>query len=176
MRPPRPELSNAVPPPALKVAAPPPLVRFVGALWLMGAVVGGAALVFAVLERELHLADLRETAAGLDPAADAARLDQVAALSFWGTLAVFAVVLVIEALLARPLLRGVGAVRWLLLVMLALDAGAVLLMFAFLGDGSTAFQPAVHLAGVQLAVAALAFLLGVLPPASWWFRDARSPR
>lgn len=169
-------MSNAVPPPALSKSAPPSLVRFVGALWLMGAAVGAAALVFAYLDRDTHLAALRETAAGVDAAADAARLDQVAAISFWGTLALFAVVLVVEALLARPLVRGAGVVRWALLVMLVLNAGAVLLVFAFLGDGSADFQPTVHLAGVQLAVAALAFLLGLLPPASRWFRDARSLR
>ncbi|WP_247828486.1 hypothetical protein [Arthrobacter antioxidans] len=176
MRPPRPEMSNAVPPPALRVESPPPLVRSVGALWLMGVVVGGAALVTGYLDRDAHLAGLRETAAGIDGAADPARLDQVAAIALWGTLALFAVVLVVEGLLVRPLLRGVGGVRWVLLVMLALDAGAVLLVFALLGDGSAGFQPTVHLAGLQLAVAALAFLLGLLPPASRWIRDAHSRR
>ncbi|WP_146065652.1 hypothetical protein [Arthrobacter pityocampae] len=176
MRPPRPEMSNAVPPPALKTAPPPPLVRYVGALWLIGAAVGAAALVFAYLDRDTHLAGLRDTAAGLDAAADAARLDQVAAIALWGTLALYAVVLVVEALLVRPLLRGAGAARWALLLMLALNTGAVVLVFVFLGDGSADFQPTVHLAGVQLAVAALAVLLGLLPPASRWFRDARPGR
>jgi len=169
-------MSNAVPPPVTRAVAPPPLVRYVGALWLMAGVVGAVALVFAFLDRDTHLAGLRETAAGLDGTADAARLDQVAALAFWGTLAVFAVVLVLEALLVRPLLRGRGAVRWALLLVLLLDVGAVLLVSAFLGDDSAGFQPTPQLAGVQLAAATLAFVLGVLPPASRWFRDVRPPR
>ncbi len=147
-----------------------------GALWLLGSVVGVAALVFAYLDRDAHLARLRETAAGIDAGADAARLDQVAAIAFWGTLALFAVVLVAEALLARPLVRGRGGVRWVLLVMLALNVGAVLLVVAFLGEDSAGFQPTAHLAGVQLALAALAFLLCLLPPAARWFRDARPPQ
>ncbi|MHA7239343.1 hypothetical protein [Arthrobacter sp. TMS1-12-1] len=176
MRPPRPEMSNAVPPPVSKEVAPPPLVRYVGALWLMAGVVGIVALVFAVLDRDEHLAGLRDTAASVDGTADAARLDQVAALALWGTLAAFAVVLVLEALLVRPLLRGRGAVRWALLVVLVLNVGAALLVSAFLGDDSAGFQPTPQLAGVQLAAATLAFLLGVLPPASRWFRDVRPPQ
>lgn len=172
-------MSNAVPPPVLREATPPPLVRYVGALWLMGGVLGVAALVVAYLDRDTHLAGLRETAASIDGAADATRLDQVASIALWGTLALFALVVVVEVvevLLVRPLMRGVGRVRWALLVALVLDAGAVLLVFAFLGDGSSGFQPTPHLAGVQLAVATLAFLLGLLPPASRWFRDVRPPR
>ena len=145
------------------------------ALWFMGGVAGVAALVFAYLDRDAHLARLGDTAAGIDAGADAARLDQVAAIAFWGTLALFAVVLVVGALLVRPLMRGHGGVRWALLVILALDVGAVLLVVAFLGEDSAGFQPTVHLAGAQLALAALAFLLCLLPPASRWFRDARPP-
>lgn len=176
MRPPRPELSNAVPPPIATVPSAPPSVRSVGALWLLGTVIGVAALIAAFLDRGTHLDVLRETARNVEGAGDTTVVDQVTLIALWGTLAVYALVLLVEALLVRPLLRGRGRTRWALLVMIVLNAGAVLLVLAFLRDGSGGFQPAPHLATVQLVLAALAFVLGLVPPASHWFREGRSRR
>ncbi|MEC5200155.1 uncharacterized membrane protein YhaH (DUF805 family) [Arthrobacter sp. PL16] len=171
MRPPRPAMSNAVPPPVLKEESPPPSVRRSGGLWLLAVGVGVVALVLAFLDREALLDTLAETAATIDSGADAARLDQVALIALWGTTGVFALVLLIEALLVRPLLRGRGWARWALLAMVVADAGAVLLVLAFLGDGSAGFQPAPHLAVVHLVLAVVALVLSLFPSASRWFKE-----
>ncbi|BBE22122.1 hypothetical protein MN0502_10050 [Arthrobacter sp. MN05-02] len=176
MRPPRPELSNAVPPPIVRERTAPPSVRSAGGLWLLGVVAGVVSLVFAFIDREAHLATLRETAGELDTQVDAAGVDQVASVALWGTLGLFALVLLIEALLVRPLLRGRGGTRWAVLAMVVVDAGAVLLVFAFLGDDSPGFHPAPHLAALHLVLAVLALLLWLLPPASRWFAGGHPRR
>jgi hypothetical protein len=176
MRPTRPEMSNAVPPPIVRQHRPPPLLRVAGGLWLLGVGTGAVSLVFAFLDREAHLDDLRETALTLDSQLDAARVDEVVSIALWGTMGAFALVLLVEALLVEPLLRGQGWARWVLLGTVVLNAGAVLLVLAFLGNDSPGFQPVPHLAVAQLLLAVVALVLTLLPPAARWFRERRPRR
>lgn len=169
-------MSNAVPPPIVREQAAPRVVRASGGLWLLGAVAGVVALVFAFLDREAHLDTLRETAGSLDTEVDASAVDQVASVALWGTMGAFALVLLLEALLVRPLLRRRGWARWALLMMVVFNAGAVLLVLAFLGSDAEGFQPAPHLAVVQLVLAVLALLLCLLPAAARWYRKVPSRR
>lgn len=169
-------MSNAVPPPILREPSAPRTVRNAGRLWLLGVGAGVVSLVVALLDREAHRAALRETAANLDTRVDPADLDRVTAIALWGTLGGFALVLLVQALLVRPLLRGRGWARWALLATVVADAGAVVLVFAFLGGDSPGFQPAPALAAVHLILAVLALVVGLLPPASRWFRQVRTGR
>ncbi|WP_140395053.1 hypothetical protein [Arthrobacter sedimenti] len=176
MRPTRPEMSNAVPPPIMREHTPPPLLRVAGGAELLGVVTGAVSLVFAFLDREARLDDLRETARSLDSQMEAARVDEVVLIALWGTMGAFALVLLVQALLVGPLLRGQGWARWALLGTVVLNAGAVLLVLAFLGNDSPGFQPAPHLAVAQLLLAVVALVLSLLPPASRWFRERRASR
>ncbi|MHA7281120.1 hypothetical protein ACX80H_15385 [Arthrobacter sp. MDT2-2] len=139
-------------------------------------VAGVVSLVFAFLDREAHLDDLRETAGTLDSQVDAAQVDEVVSIALWGTMGAFALVLLVGALLVGPLLRGRAWARWSLLGTVILNAGAVLLVLAFLGNGSPGFQPVPHLAMAQLLLAVVALVLSLLPPAARWFRERRPKR
>lgn len=166
-------MSNAVPPPVITEQPPPPVIRRAGTSWLLSVIAGVVAIVFALLDRETHVGSVRETAGSIDTQVDAADLDQVASIAFWGTLGVFGLVLLLEALLVRPLLRGRGWARWPLLVVVVVNTGAVLLVIAFLGNESAGFRYVPHLATGQLILAVVALVLSLLPPASRWFRTMR---
>jgi hypothetical protein len=163
-------MSNAVPPPNMVKQEPPRLLRIAGGLWLLGVAAGVAAIVLAVLDRENRLTDLQDTALTIDSQAAVEDAEQVALIAFWGTLGVFAAVLLITALLVPPLLRGRGWIRWTLATILVLDVGAVLLVQAFLESDAGAFPSVPQLAVLQLALAFIALVLTLLPPVSRWFK------
>ncbi len=164
-------MSNAVPPPITAARQPPSLLRVAGGLWFAALAAGVAALVIAFLDRESHLASIQDTALGLDPGVAPEDAEMAATIAFWGSLGALAVVLLITALLVRLLRRGRGWARWALLAVLVLDAGAVLLVQAFLGTDAAGFQPVPHLAIAQLVLAAVALAVTLLPPVSRWFRS-----
>ncbi|MHA7209801.1 hypothetical protein [Arthrobacter sp. MDT1-65] len=170
MRPPRPEMSNAVPPPVTTERQPPPLLRMAAGIWLASLAAGVAALVIAFLDRETFLANLQDTALSLESGVATEDAEMVATIAFWGSLGALAVVLLVTGLLVRTLLRGRGWTRWALLAVLVLDAGAVLLVQAFLGTDAAGFQPVPHLAMAHLVLAAVALVVALLPQVSRWLR------
>ncbi|MDQ0734033.1 hypothetical protein [Arthrobacter agilis] len=170
MRPPRPEMSNATPPPITADREPPPLLRVAGGLWLASVAAGALALVIAFLDRETFLSGIQDTALSVDAGIAPEDAEMAATIAFWGSLGAFAVVLLLVVLFVRPLLRGRGWARWALLAVLLLDAGAVLLVQAFLSTDTAGFQPVPHLAVAQLALGVIALAVTLMPPISRWFR------
>lgn len=169
-------MSNAVPPPITAAPQPPSLLRVARGLWFASLAAGVAALVIAFLDREGYLTDLQDTAVGLDSGVAPEDAEMAATIAFWGSLGALAAVLLVTGLLVRLLLVGRGWARWALLPVLVLDAGAVLLVQAFLGTDAAGFQPVPHLAIAQLALAVVALAVTLLPPVSRWFRSAHPRR
>ncbi|NMR31183.1 hypothetical protein [Crystallibacter degradans] len=142
-------------------------------LWLLSFLAGFVAIVFAYLSRDARLEWLRALAAELGPDQDSQTLDAVAALAHWGSLGVLVLIIVIEALLLRPMMRQRGWVRWVQLGVLLSHGGAAVLADAVLvapGGGEDYLR---LLLGVQLVLAAAALVISVLPGASNWFSGSR---
>lgn len=173
MRPPRPEMSDTTPPPIPPTRTPAGSVRLAGRLWFGSVVVGLAAVVLRVLDREGPLSYLRRTAGELDAGLADADLETVALIAFWGTVGALLIVLLAEAVLIRPFLAGRGWTRWVLAVLLVLNLGSVLLASAFLTDDSGGLQLPFVLLVVQAVLAAAALLVALLPASSRWFREPR---
>lgn len=173
MRPPRPEMSDPNPPPALAPREPNTEVRTSGKLWTASFLVGALALVVAFLDRTTHLSFLRETAGGLGTELEPDEIDVVIGLAFWGTLGALLVVILIEMILVRPLLKGGGWARWALLCALVLQVGAALLATAFLAGSDTGLQPVPWLVIAQAVLAGAALVACLLPGATRWFRAGR---
>ncbi|AUI50188.1 hypothetical protein [Arthrobacter crystallopoietes] len=169
-RPPRPQLSDRTPPPIGQALPPTGMVKAARSLWLLSFLLGAVAIAFAYLSRDHRLERLREIVAEVDPAQDEATVDAVAALVHWGSLGALALIIVVEALLLRGLMRRRGGIRWVQLVVLLIHGGAAVLTDAFLvapGEGEMYLR---WMLVAQLVLASAALLVSLLPGADAWFR------
>ena len=173
--PPRPPLSNPVPPPI-----PPPMTatgaaRVSKLLWLTSFAAGLMAIVFAFLARDAQVERLKEIVTDIRPDQDAASLEAVASVVFWGTLGALALVIAVEALLVRVMMRRRRWPRWVLMPVLLLH-GAV----ALLADGFVVLPEEGVYVGALLAAQLLLALAGLvvsfLPGAGAWLRAENQPR
>ena len=171
--PPRPEIGNRFPAPINEHVEPPRTLRVSRALWLLSFVSGLAAVAFTVLNRTEQHARLLEQVTALDPSRDAGVLEQVATLVFWGTVGALVLVIAIEALLMRSMMRRRSGARVGLFVMVIIHAIVAILAEAFLAapgaEGGTVRWPLV----AQLVLAGAALIAGMLPGAGAWFRSGR---
>lgn len=146
------------------------MVKAARSLWLLSFLLGAVAIAFAYLSSDARLERLREIVTEVDPAQDEATVDAVAALVHWGSLGALALIILVEALLLRALMRRRGGIRWAQLVVILLHGGAAVLADAFLvapGEGDM-YLRWVLVAQVVLACAAL--VVSLLPGADTWFR------
>ena len=179
-RPPRPEMSDRTPAPIRRTTPATTPVKVARSLWILSFAVGALLVIIAFLGRDRQLDALRELVVDLDPARDASTLDAVTELAFWGSLAAFAVVILVEAVLLRAVLRGRGRVRWALVLAVVAQVAASLLADAFLlaTDEQGLYLRIALIA--QLVSACAALVAGFTPGANAWFRlsdrTGRRPR
>jgi len=165
----RPPMSDLTPPPIAPPLRPPRILRVSRGVWIASFVVGLLAIAFAFLSRNAQFERLRAVITDLEPGQDAATLDSVTAVVFWGTIAALAVVILVEALLVRAVLRRHGAARWVLLLFLVLHAAVAVIADGFVGMDEEGLVVRIVLA-VQLLLAGVALVLALLSRAGRWFR------
>lgn len=167
--PPRPPLTDETRPPVLRPIPTPGVVRTARTLWILGFVLGGAAVFIAFLSRDAIVDELTERLGRLAPGYDADQIASLVDVVSWSSIAGLGLIIAIEAVLLGSLMNRRGGARWLQLIVLVLHAGAVLVGSAFLAIGDRAvFVTALLVAGFVLCVVAWALFL--VPGAGRWFR------
>ncbi|MCU1638942.1 MAG: hypothetical protein JWL94_1589 [Microbacteriaceae bacterium] len=145
-------------------------MRVARALWLTSLAAGLLAIVTALLEWDAQVDRLSTAAAEIEPGRDTATLDAVATIVFGGSLAALVLVVVIEAVLLKVMMRRHAWARWALLVVLLVHSGVVLLAEASLAaPGIEGILVRLLLLG-QLLLAGAGLIVSVLPGARRWFR------
>jgi hypothetical protein len=174
VKPPRPEMSDRTPPPATLSRTPTGPVKISRYLWLTSFVIGLAVLAFAFLARNDHIERLSTVIADVEPDRAAETLDTVALIVFWSSLGAIALVILIEALLERAVVRRHRWAQWAQLLVLVVHTGVVLLAGAFIALGNEGLLIAVFLV-VQLLLGGMALVVSVLPGSGAWFRAKNEP-
>lgn len=175
-RPPRPEMSDRTPAPKLQPIVPTRLVKVARTFWLVAFAAGFIAVLFAFVSRNEQLERLRTLVTELAPERDADTLSALASLVFWGTLLLYVVVMVIEAILLRVMMRGHGGARWALMIVLVVNSVVLLIADAFvIVPGDDGLYLRICLVG-QLALAGVGLVLSLFPNASAWFRAQKKRR
>jgi hypothetical protein len=132
------------------------MARLSRVLWALSFLAGALLVAIAFLRRSRQFELLRTFISDAEPGYDPGTVDTAATIAFWGALAALA-----AFTLAELMLRGAAerraAVRWILLLVVAVHGTAALVGEAFvaLAEGAVPFR---WLLGAQvlLAVAALA--------------------
>lgn len=169
-RPPRPATSDQVPPPLRPPVKPAGAIKAARGLWLASFAVGALIVVTAFFARDAQVERLSAAAAVIDPGRDAETLEAVAMILFWGSLGALALIVLVEAILLRVMMRRHGWVRWVLLVALAAHLGIVLLVEAsVVAPDLEGIAARVLLVG-QLLLAGAGLIVSALPGTRWWFR------
>jgi hypothetical protein len=162
-------MSDTRPPPAQLSTTPTGPVKIARFLWLGSFVLGLAVLAFAFLSRDDQIERLSDVIAGVDPGRPAATLTSAATIVFWSCLGAIGVVIAVEALLLRAVVRRHRWAQWAQLLVLLVHTGVVLLAGTFLAQG----DQGVLMAGlliVQLLFGVVALVVSVLPGSGDWFR------
>ncbi|TRW45089.1 hypothetical protein [Georgenia yuyongxinii] len=148
----------------------PGALRTSRTLWLLSFVAGLVAVGFSWLNRDAGKQRLLETVTDLAPGRDAATLEALANVVFWGSLAAIALVVLLEALLMRTMMRRRGWPRVAAFFVLVVHATVTVLAEAYLaapgGAGAAVRWPLL----IQLGLAVVAWIVSLSPAASRWFR------
>ena len=174
--PPRPQMSDLTPPPIIGTLVPPPAVKRIRVLWILSFVSGLIAGIFAYFAQDEILKHLRGLINGLEQGADEETVEALAVVVFWGTLGMLALVILVEVVLLRALMRRHGKVRFVLLAMLFVQGAVTLLADEFLaapGDQELGIRIMLVL---QLVLAGAAVIASVLRGANQWFRAEHQGR
>ncbi|WP_127129625.1 hypothetical protein [Georgenia sp. SYP-B2076] len=174
--PPRPEIANRFPAPIQQHVTPTTTLRVSRALWLLSFASGLAAAAFAFLVRVDQHTRLLDQVTALDPSRDAETLDKVATIVFWGAIGAVVLVIAIEALLMRSMMRGRGSARVGLFVMVVVHVVVAILAESFLAAPGTAGGAVRWPLVAQLLLACAALVTSLLPGANAWFRAVQGRR
>lgn len=129
-------------------------MRTARGFWAASFLAGVLVIGVAFLRRMTQFEALRGYIGGLQPGYDTAMVDRVATLAFWGSLAVLALLVVVEALL-RPATERRRGTRWAMLILLLCHLAVAIGADPFLALGEAAAYSRVLL-GAQLLLAAAA--------------------
>ena len=169
-------MSDRTPAPVLQPIVPTRQVKWARTLWLLSFAAGSIALLFAFVSREQQLNRLRELVTELAPERDAETLAALASLVFWGTLALVTLIIVIQAILLRAMVRGHGGARWALMFSLFIGAAISLIADAVaIPPGDDGLYLRICLV-VQLVFGGVGLVLSLFPGASAWFRSLKEAR
>ena len=169
-------MSDSTPAPVLQPIVPTRTVKLARTLWLVSFAAGSIAILFAFVSRDEQLSRLRDLVTQLAPERDAETLAALASLVFWGTLGLVALVIVIEAILLRVMMRGHGGARWALMFILFVNAAVSLIADAFvILPGEEGLYLRICLVG-QLTLAGGGLVLSLFPRPSAWFRAQKKSR
>jgi hypothetical protein len=171
--PPRPGLSYAAPAPIEVIPPAPRSVRVGRAFWLASFTAGLAVLVGSFLTRDSHLERLRTVVDQMAPGGDDAALTTSTAIVFWGSGGALLLLILLQAALLGAVAGRRGWVRWLMIPLLAAQAGAMAVAYAFLVPEGDAGSYVVLLWGAQMLLAVVGLLALLMPSAHRWFASRR---
>jgi hypothetical protein len=172
-RPPRPQMSNLTPAPVPKKVPPTVTILVSRYLWFASLVAGMGVLLFAFLARNTQVESLTQVVKDIQPDQDAGTLKNVATFLFWASLVAISLVILVEGLLVRRMMRRKGSARWAMFFVLLVHAAVALLADLFL---VTPEQEGLYLRillAAQLLLAVAAFFTSLMPGAWSWFRAER---
>jgi hypothetical protein len=172
--PPRPGLSYSRPAPILVVPPAPGSIILARTFWLVSFVAGLAVIVGSFLTRDSHLERLRTVVDQMAPGGDANAVTTATGVVFWGSLSALVLMMVLQASLLAAVSARRGWARWLLILLLAGQAGVMAMAAAFLVPEGDAGSYVVLLWGAQLLLAFIGVLMLLLPSASRWFKSRKN--
>lgn len=169
-------MSDSTPAPVRRLDPPPTAVRVAKRLWVTSLVLGLIAGFFIFLARADQLERLRTLVTEVDDTLDSETLGAVALILFWGTLGGLALLFAVEAIMINVMLRGRGGARWALMVLLVINAAAILVAESVLIAPDDAGLLLRLLLLAQLVLASAGLVSSLLPRATVWFRVVREAR
>jgi len=174
-RPARPAVAAHRPAPDLAPPLPPSPVRTSRLLWIGSFIAGLVVVGIAVLHREAHSEQLTALVEGIAPGRAEETLESVATVVFVAALVALGVVITVQALLLRAMMRHHGSSRMLMLALLPVHVFVAVLADTFLALG----PEGIYLRGLlvlQFALAVSGVIAALLPSAAAWFRGADAGR
>jgi hypothetical protein len=166
-------MSNLTPAPVPKKVPPTVTILVSRYLWFASLVAGMGVLLFAFLARNTQVESLTQVVKDIQPDQDAGTLKNVATFLFWASLVAISLVILVEGLLVRRMMRRNGSVRWAMFFVLLVHAAVALLADAFLVTPEQEGMYLRILLAAQLLLAVAAFFASLMPGAWSWFRAER---
>ncbi|WP_314324527.1 hypothetical protein [Paenarthrobacter ilicis] len=152
---------------------PPGPARISRTLWVAGFVAGVAVIVTGFLGRDAHFERLKSMIATMVPDSDAKAVDGATAVVFLGSLALLALVFVVEAVLVAVVFKRRTWARWALMPVLLLNAVVIVMTRDFVvAPGPDGLMATVLLAA-QFVLAGAGLVLLFLPPTTAWLLSGR---
>ena len=171
--PPRPPMSDTTPPPEPPAPVPGGILNAARVMWLFSFLLGVIAIAVAFLSRNPQIEAITQMVRDFAPEQSDENLQAAAAIVFWGCVSAMTFVLLIEFLLFQAMMRRHGSARWLMLAAVAIQTAVVLLSGAFISAGVEGIIVSI-LVVLQLVLAGMAFIVGLLPGTWAWFRRAKA--
>jgi len=165
-RPVRPGIQEHQPPP-IQRSETTGIARALRSFLVLSFVLGGIAIAFAALNRTTQVEELRSAIADTLPTMAADMRDIVSAALYLGTLTSLAVIVLVEALLLRAIMRRRRGARWGLLVVVIVHLALAIVTSGIVGTGEGGI-PIIGLLAAQFCAAAAGAIIGVLPVTRRW--------
>jgi membrane protease YdiL (CAAX protease family) len=165
-RPARPAIQGHPRPPIQRSGATG-IVRTIRSFLVLSFVLGGITIAFAAVNRTTQVEELRSAIADSIPTMAAETRDIVSAALYLGTLASLAVIVLVEALLLRAIIRRRRGARWGLLVAVIVHLAIAVATVGTVGSGDGGI-PIIGLLTAQFCAACAGAVIGVLPATRRW--------
>ncbi|MFH5824299.1 hypothetical protein [Georgenia sp. AZ-5] len=168
----RPVMSDTTPPPIepLSPEQPGPL-KAARTLWILSFVAGLVAAAVAYLGREAQLESLQTRIADLDPGRGTDVVEAAASMVLYGSLGAIGLLILLELLFLRALVRRRGWARVALFVVTVVHAVVTVVVQEFLAAPGADGAAVRWLLIGQLLLACAAFVAACLPKVGAWLRS-----
>ncbi|MET0295799.1 MAG: hypothetical protein ABW024_00245 [Microbacterium sp.] len=150
------------------VKVPPPLVvRFSQVFWLLSLVAGAVAVVYMVVIRQGQLPEIEALVRAVDATRADATYTTAADIIFWAVFTPVVAIVLVQIALQVSFANRRPNVRWWLFGSLLFQGGVVLIAREFVAFGERGL-PLERILQIQLGLAVIGLLFGLLPPALRW--------
>jgi len=163
----RPTLAQKAAPPVLVKLPPPFTVRVSQLLWILSLLTAAVAVVYAFIIRTEQLKPLEKMIKGVVKGRAAETYTSAAEILYWCVFGGMLLVILLQLVYFVSFMNRKPNVRWWQLATLVLQGIVLALVHEFIALGDRG-QPLQLMLLAQLGLAALAFLVSLLPPALHW--------
>lgn len=165
--PPRPSLGDKEGAPVIVKLPPPFFVRLSQIFWFLSLITGGVAIVYLFVIRLQQLPLITERVKAVDGTRADATYASAADIIFWSIFALCVAVVLLQILFQVSFSNRRPHARWWQFGSILFQAGVVLItrQLVALGDGGVVLE---RLLFIQLGLAALGLLVGLMPQALRW--------
>lgn len=167
LAPARPTLASKAAAPVLVKAPPPFLVRMAQLLWILSLMVGVVGVVYAFIIRIPQLKPIEKLIKGVVPHRADTTYTSAAEILFWCVFAGMIIIIMLQIVYLVSFGNRKPNVRWWQFGTLVLQGLIVVLAHEYIAMGDRG-RPLQYLLYAQVALAALGFLISLLPPALHW--------